>query len=632
MTQARSKPSHETQQSSDTTVADVIAAIDAGTPIREDFDDDGRLHMDRPLPFLCVHLGGNHDCAARDVATANASYLIASQTCDAVPIIKAVGAAMIERFGHFIVLDIGEFERDRLLSTDAPYLPAFEITVSATHLPEARSALLAFETAVASAEVRYRSPRVTEVGSADDPHASLGALIADFPVVTIRFAPIYRQPESDQIYPELRRRTIANIFDAGLQAVAAFIEATHALELPTHRALGRQAFVDAVTRADRSMDTIAKSFDFLLAVTPINADAAWLEFQSGGFQRAPRFLYRPLTIQVGAEKRKLFSIALDNFEDPVLFDLYREKQQELDLQLSMLSARETPAFIGLGRALYGAIDSNVLADAKDILAKTEAKGGSRAGEGGSGGSADCHFVERRARAMIEDYRRQYSGFEASVVLRDDLPAGLMVSGDCLLISRSTRMARHRVDALLSHEIGVHLLTYFNGSAQGLRLFRSGLSGYEGLQEGLAVFAEYLAGGMTIGRLRLIAARVVACASMLEGAAFHETFHILVRDYGFTELGAFNLTLRLYRGGGLAKDGIYLRGLYEVLDHLGKGGSLDPFWMGKISASHFGIMQELNTRGLLKAPQVKPDFLSRVAAQRRLERARHGLSPIDLLAS
>ena len=144
--------------------------------------------------------------------------------------------------------------------------------------------------------------------------------------------------------------------------------------------------------------------------------------------------------------------------------------------------------------------------------------------------------------MIDSYRSQHSGFEATIELRDDLPAGLMVSGPRLLISRSTNMARRRVEALLSHEIGVHLLTYFNGSAQGLRLFRSGLAGYEGVQEGLAVFAEYLVGGMTIGRLRLIAARVVACAAMLEGASFQETFLVLVRDYGFTEAGAFNLTL------------------------------------------------------------------------------------------
>jgi hypothetical protein len=78
--------------------------------------------------------------------------------------------------------------------------------------------------------------------------------------------------------------------------------------------------------------------------------------------------------------------------------------------------------------------------------------------------------------MIAAYRRQYQGFEPRVELRDDLPSGLMVVNDRLLISRSTSMTRHRIEALLSHEIGVHLVTYFNGSAQGLRLFRLGLAG------------------------------------------------------------------------------------------------------------------------------------------------------------
>ena len=55
------------------------------------------------------------------------------------------------------------------------------------------------------------------------------------------------------------------------------------------------------------------------------------------------------------------------------------------------------------------------------------------------------------------------------------------------------MPRGRVEALLSHEVGVHLFTYFTGDAQGLRLFRSGLAGYDGLQEGLAVFERPLDG-------------------------------------------------------------------------------------------------------------------------------------------
>lgn len=45
--------------------------------------------------------------------------------------------------------------------------------------------------------------------------------------------------------------------------------------------------MESVTRADREIDKVAASFDFLLAVTPINAETAWQEFEAGGFE-APR--------------------------------------------------------------------------------------------------------------------------------------------------------------------------------------------------------------------------------------------------------------------------------------------------------------------------------------------------------
>ena len=522
---------------------------------------------------------------------------------------------MTKRFGAFMLLDIGELERDRM-SEDAPYLPPFEVILAAPPEPSAQAALSALAAAMEGVDAKFRTPRIERL--VGDPHAKLARLLPKFPCVTLRFAPIYRVPESDAIYPELRERLIANIVDAGLQAIAAFVTATKAMALSTHRSLGRRAFVDAVSRADKAMDEIATSFDFLLAVTPINADAAWQEFKAGGFAKAPRFLYRPLTVQVDVQKKALFSIGLDHFEDPVLLDLYREKQQELDLQLSMLAARETPRFLEFSRVLYGPVEPSLLEAANDILARTARKRGRTRPADDDVGSA---FVERKALAMIKSYAGERCDFAATVELRDDLPAGLMVSGGRLLISRSTVMSRGRVEALLSHEVGVHLLTYFNGSAQGLRLFRSGLAGYEGVQEGLAVFAEYLVGGMTVARLRLIAARVVACAAMLDGASFPETFASLMREHGFAERQAFNLTLRLYRGGGLAKDAIYLRGLLEVLHHLRSGGSLDPFWMGKIAATHFSVMQELSARGLLKAPQLMPAFLTHPQAEARLAAAR-----------
>ncbi|KQV81865.1 flavohemoglobin expression-modulating QEGLA motif protein [Rhizobium sp. Root1220] len=607
---------------------DVVKTIRAGKPVRRELTAGGTLHMDRPLPFLCLHIGSpDKEPVALAIAQANASYLIADSAQAAGVVINALAPVMRELFGGFIVVDIGELEDDRPLPDDAPFLRSFEVCIWETPGAGANDAANSFSKAVLESEARFRRPRVQKQAAPISTNLATIAEETGCSAIVVRFAPVYRQADG-AIYPELRDRLIAMIFDASLRACASFIQQLHVFTVPTHRSLGRKAFVDAVSRVDRAIDDVASSFDFLLAITPINADAAFEVFRDGNCRTEPTLLYRPLTMQVETAKKKLFSISFDHMEDPLLYDLYREKQRELDLQLSLIGARETARFIELGRALYGPVEPALLKEANTILRALVDEHAQ--GTGRQMPLADGLSVARSAATMIESYQQRHVDFEASVELRDDLPSGLMVTGPRLLVSTHTLMDQARVEPLLSHEIGVHLLTYFNGSSQGLRLFRSGLSGYEGMQEGLAVFAEYLAGGMTSERLKLIAARVVGCAHMLEGASFAETFSLLQNDHGFTTDVAFNITLRLYRGGGLAKDAIYLRGLLELLGHLSADGALDPFWMGKIASLHFDVMQELASRGLLRHPSVRPIFLEMPSGQIGLERARLGMRPLDMI--
>ena len=609
---------------------EAIARLKDGRAVRRDFGEGGRLHIDRLLPFLCVHIAAEHQQpVARDIAQANAAYLLAPSVDIAAVVVERVGRVIEERQGMFIVLEFAELESDDPPAKDAPFLPPFLIEVVAGLSAAEQVAAKALIETAATIEGKFRTPHVTLVERQPDATARRETLALDYPHLTVRFAPIYCEPGTRRIYPQLRERLVASVFDAGLRAVAAFARArSDDFRLPTHRALGRKAFVDAVVRADRGIDEIASSFDFLLAVTPINAETAWAEFASSGFARSPRLYYRPLTLQIETAKRKLFTLNFEHLEDPLLYALYREKQQEVDLQLSMISARETRKFVELGRALYGPVESELLNAASDILARTAADGASSPT---SANKRDCDYIRERAQAMISAYRRQSADFTASVEIRDDLPAGMLVSRGQLLIARSSALDPDRVEALLNHEVGVHLLTYFNGSAQGLRILRSGLAGYEGMQEGLAVFAEYLSAGMTADRLRVLAARVVGCAALLDGALFAETYRLLVDGHGFGTAEAFNITLRIYRGGGLVKDAIYLRGLLQLLDHLADGGSLEPFWMGKIAASHFGAIQELNLRGLLGAAAIRPIFLDDVKARDRLQRAQRGITPLDMVA-
>ena len=172
------------------------------------------------------------------------------------------------------------------------------------------------------------------------------------------------------------------------------------------------------------------------------------------------------------------------------------------------------------------------------------------------------------------------------------------------------------------------LTYHNARAQRFKLLAVGLPGYDELQEGLAVLAEYLAGGLSRARLRMLAARVVAVGDLVEGATFVDAFRGLTAS-GFGGQEAFTVVARVFRGGGLTKDAIYLRGLVSVLEYLREGGELELLFVGKIAAHHVPIARELRSRGVLEPPPALPRYLDDDAARARLQRARGEIGLLEL---
>jgi uncharacterized protein (TIGR02421 family) len=236
---------------------------------------------------------------------------------------------------------------------------------------------------------------------------------------------------------------------------------------------------------------------------------------------------------------------------------------------------------------------------------------------------------QRAREEIDYLRQQHPSLAAMVEVRPDV-TGLMVSRGNLLVSTHARIPPSRVEALLQHEVGTHVLTYHNGRFQPFRQLYTGLAGYDALQEGLAVLTEYLVGGLSRPRLRLLAARVVAARRMMDGASFVDTYRELDRNYDFARRAAFIVAMRTYRGGGLTKDAVYLRGLCQILEYLGKGGALEPLLVGKIAAQHIPIVRELLWRRVLHEPPLKPRYLNRPDVAARLEQLRGGMSVMELI--
>ena len=140
----------------------------------------------------------------------------------------------------------------------------------------------------------------------------------------------------------------------------------------------------------------------------------------------------------------------------------------------------------------------------------------------------------------------------------------------------------------------------------------------------------MSGGLTPSRLRTLAARVVAVHMLLEGASFVDVFRELHGENGFQLEAAFTMTTRVFRGGGLTKDAVYLRGLLRILEYLGSRGNLEILFVGKIAAHHVRMIRELQARNVLVPAPVLPRYLKDPEAGNRLGRLRKGLSVFDLL--
>ena len=118
--------------------------------------------------------------------------------------------------------------------------------------------------------------------------------------------------------------------------------------------------------------------------------------------------------------------------------------------------------------------------------------------------------------------------------------------------------------------------------------------------------------------------------MIDGATFVDTYRELEGLYGFDRRTAFTVAMRIYRGGGLTKDAVYLRGLCQMLKYLGNDGEFGPLLVGKIASHHISIVRELQWRKVLRDPPLTPRYLESSEAQTRLQDVRRGITALDLI--
>ena len=623
---------------SDQFIDKVCKRIAENKSVRRSLPLNGRLHIDRSLPFICVYRqpAKVEDLGTEKLVRGEASYIITTSSnkikLGLSSLIQNIVSLMSNEYKAFLIIEIwakknNSSENSNGLGISNPHIK-IKISKDRFHTDTVETLEKALEIIYVQrqkvkAEIVYDKKQWPEKMS--PLVSSTFAKAMNCFMIGIEIEPFYQNSTTGELYPLVLRKLHQGLSRAIKLGVYQFSHNQTTLRPTNYQSLGRRAMVKAVWEVDQKLAEISSAYDFLLLVTPINIDQSWNIFKKSKFQNDPIFHYRPIPINPSVLKAKLYSIPIDQIEDPTLSNLFYEKQVELEKTLSMLRDRRTRNFFYGSMQLYGEISTELKSHALYILENTLA----HRKEPIDNTYFDCNLFAQRAEDELNYYKQFFPELPSKVQIRDDI-TGLMVSRGNLFLGKKIRIPKRRVDALLQHEIGTHIVTYINGRTQPFQQLYAGLAGYDELQEGIAVLTEYLVGGLTTTRLRLLAGRVIAANNLIDGATFIDTFRELNVKFDFTQRIAYIITARIYRGGGLTKDAVYLRGLLNILKYFSLGGELEPLLVGKISSNHIPIIKELQARKVLKPLVLRPRYLEDNAVLEKLKELKNDLSVIELI--
>ncbi len=590
-----------------------------GSGIHIELDDTGLIHIERKLPFLIVYRpssSADTDPVIESMVRNEASYMICRSE-DFVEyriLLRKLVKNLSDNFGAFLILEIwsgnGDFPR-------APNVAIFEISGPGESLSRTAGSL---RDKMVEMDLAGLIPRVIFTENDTRCPEGLEPLLEkkelkqmECLLLGLRIEPFYRDPQSKRIYPLLARRLYLEFSLVFKKSVFDFIKVQKSHNIAGFQSLARRKAEEGIWEIDRQLVEIDSRIQFLLLISPVNSNQAWKEFRKNKFRKEPVFHYRMLPNDPELIKRELYNIRIEDIADPTLGFLFREKRAEVDKMLTMLSDRESVDFYYGSLQLFGAVSHKLLAQAGEIMETMPIEDHKYPEETEY---FDAAGIAELAREEFSYLSEQWSGVNAGIEIKDTID-NLMVNKGILHIPAKTRIKKKRAEALIQHEVGTHILTYFNGMSQPLKLLSSGIPGFEELQEGIAVLAEYLAGGLSRSRMQVLAARVIAVDSLINQHDFVKTFELLTGKYHFKPKKAFFITTRVYRGGGLTKDAIYLRGLTGLIRYLKEGNPLEPLLIGKIRQNYIPVIRELVTRKILSPIQLKPRYLSDPKSLNRL---------------
>lgn len=358
---------------------------------------------------------------------------------------------------------------------------------------------------------------------------------------------------------------------------------------------------DDIIKIDKKLYSLAKNFEILSYINPVNIEQAKKEFFKSKYRKNPEFVYKQLVIDAFDFKRKLYSLPIENISDISLKYLYHDVIDSYADKIDIISSIGTNRFLYNSLRYFGEPKPSDIQNAEYLLHFTPIHEDDN----------DEIYSYQDVYDYFKQIAKEYS-FDCKIIISKKIISKVQVinSKRTVIIRKDSKFSEKALKALASHELGLHMLTTINATQQALNVFRIGTPKNTHTQEGLAILIEYLSGNLTINRLHFLALRVIVIANMLKGYDFKRNFIYLIENENLKPEQAFYLTARVYRGGGFTKDYLYLQGFKDIYNLYEKKTDLTNLLIGKTSIKYLPLLNELTERKILTKPaQITKELVS-----------------------
>ncbi|MFZ5894571.1 MAG: tyrosine/phenylalanine carboxypeptidase domain-containing protein [Myxococcota bacterium] len=326
--------------------------------------------------------------------------------------------------------------------------------------------------------------------------------------------------------------------------------------------------------AERSLLLAEQHIRLLDRVTPENLSRErqrLAEALTAGRRAEPRFEYR--AVELRAVARGLEALMRELASEGNLARLFAERAEELLLEAELVESVGSRRFAGLARRRYPSEPSPALEALVEELA--------------AGMVETDELIEVEAphpQSLLNVVRRRIAEWKlpVRVELRTQLSCVAAAGDGFVAIRRGAHLSALAAERVAAHELLAHVMPRLQAAHEALGIYRVGTRGANEDEEGRALCIEQRLATWDSARRRELAFRHRAAERVHAGVELNDCVHELVRA-GATFDHALDWSLRALRGGGLAREIVYLPAMLRFSHAIANDPSCERFFeRGRVS--------------------------------------------------